>query len=61
MGTGKMTDLDSSLALQENVKTQQEKYYGLRGIKKKMEKNHLDHCWYVGSINKQVNSAQKVT
>jgi len=38
MGTGKMTDLDSSLALQENVKTQQEKYYGLRGIKKKWKK-----------------------
>lgn len=32
-----MRDLDSSLALQKNVKTQQEKYCGPRGIKK-MEK-----------------------
>lgn len=57
METGKMRDTESSLALQKNGKTQQVKYYGLTGIQKMGGKNHLDHCWSVGSINIEVNSA----
>lgn len=54
-------DLDSSLALQKSVKTKQTKQNKKplwTERNKKHGKKYLYHCWYVGSINIQVNSVQ---